>query len=138
MAIVCAYSAPSEPNSVMAVNSSSMSITVSWTAPSMPNGMIRGYTVTYSEIGMSDMTQRNVTSDTTTTELSGLEIYQEYAIFVQAITIVIGERSNSVTVRTSESSKSIFIAKLGPGALNHIVYTTLAKMLHCCYSHIHV
>ena len=99
------YSAPSEPNSVVAVNSSSTSITVSWTAPSMPNGMIRGYTVTYyrSEVGMSDMAQEDVTSDITSIELSGLEIFTNYTIFVEAFTTVgVGAPSDVVTVVTSE------------------------------------
>ncbi len=74
----------------------------------MPNGMIRRYDVTYyrSAIGLSDMQQDTVTS-ATTAELSGLDIFTSYTIFVEAFTVALGARSDNVTGMTSEDGKSI-------------------------------
>ena len=100
-------SAPSAPDSIAAEASSSTSVTVNWTEPATANGIIRHYNVTYyrTDVGISDAQQVTVTSDTTT-ELSDLEIFTSYSIFVEAVTVAVGAASNTVTVRTSEDGKS--------------------------------
>ena len=87
----------------MATASSSTSITVAWTEPSMPNGIIRHYIVTHyrSVIGMSDAQQVTITSGTTA-ELTDLDVFTNYTIFVQAVTVAAGEMGGPVTVITSE------------------------------------
>ena len=93
----------------MATASSSTSITVTWTAPSMPNGVIRRYIVNYyrSRLGIFDSRQIDVTTGTRVV-LSGLDIFTSYSIFVQAFTNVLGRAdSNPVTQRTNEDGQSL-------------------------------
>lgn len=105
------FSAPSEPINVRAVDSSNMSITVSWTVPSMPNGVIRGYIVSYfiSDLGIRNMSQQNVTADKTTTEIVGLGAFTNYTVFVEGFTVVVGARSDAITVVTNEGGKIMLI-----------------------------
>ena len=90
----------------MAMSSSSTSINVTWTKPSMPNGLIRRYIVTYyrTDSGLSDMQEVNITS-TTTTQLSGLDIFTNYTIFVEAVTVARGSMSEMVIEMTNEDGK---------------------------------
>ena len=105
--VCCYFVAPSAPNNVIATASSSTSITVTWAAPSMPNGVIRRYTVTYyrSGVGISDARRVDVTTSTRA-ELSGLSIFTNYTISVQAFTVSLGG-SSSVTRRTNEDGESL-------------------------------
>ena len=101
--------APSEPNDVTAVATSSTSVTVTWTEPSMPNGLIRRYIITYyrTDSGLTDSQEVNITSnDTTTAVLSGLDIFTNYTIFVEAVTVATGDMSERVTVMTDEDGES--------------------------------
>ncbi len=54
-------------------------------------------------MGTSGMQHVNVTS--TSRLLSGLDIFTNYTIFVEAVTVAIGDRSEEVTVRTDEDGK---------------------------------
>lgn len=96
--------APSAPINAMATAISSTSVNVTWTEPSMPNGIIRGYMITYDRFD-EEMLQLNVSTVPTTALLTDLDIFTNYTIFVQAFTIVLGERSNLVTVQTNEDGK---------------------------------
>ena len=81
---------------------------MTWAEPSMPNGIIRHYDITYfrSTIGISDVQQVVVISDTTA-ELFDLDIFTNYSIFVEAFTVSIGLRSDIATVMTNEDGKLV-------------------------------
>ena len=117
----------------MAEASSSTSITVTWTEPSMPNGVIRRYNVTYFRTanGMSDMQQVSVT--TTTAELSGLDIFTSYTIFVEAFTVAVGAASDTVTEVTNEDGKSsMLFADWPSGRHRQLLFSySLPVAIHC-------
>ena len=89
----------------MAQSTSSTSINVTWTEPSMLHGIIRHYNVSYyrRDVGLSDVQQ--VTVNSTTAVLFGLDPYTEYDIYVEAATVDVGDQSSIVTVRTNEDGK---------------------------------
>ena len=97
-------SAPSAPLNVMAYNTSSTSIMVTWQPPVSPFGIIRSYQVSY----LANRGTTIATSDTdvvTSTLLTGLSIYTTYTIFVRARTVTLGNNSTAVTVSTDEYCK---------------------------------
>ena len=101
--------APSAPLNVTANNASSTSISVNWTAPSIPRGIITSYTITYyitqngpSSSAMVDEEDGSATS----TVIRDLMKYTNYTVFVQASTSVgIGDSSDVVTVVTDEDGE---------------------------------
>ena len=87
---------------------SSTAVIVSWTAPSMPNGIITQYEVRYTRNDVENaVTQRMNVSSGTATQLSDLERFANYTVSVVAFTIAMGEESEAVTVRTNEDGESI-------------------------------
>ena len=72
----------------------------------MPNGNIRQYHITYYRTASADPSQdmlQNMTDGkTTTTELTGLMIFTTYNISIQAMTVELGDPSETVTVTTDE------------------------------------
>ena len=55
-------------------------------------------------MGIAEVQQVTVTSDTTA-ELLDLDMFTNYTIFVEAFTIAVGARSESVTVMTREDGQ---------------------------------
>ncbi len=86
----------------MAVVSSSTSITVNWTEPSIPNGIVRLYIVTYYKSLDEEPSVEHVNVTGTAVVLSGLDIYTQYTLWVQAFTVAIGESTAEHVVRTGE------------------------------------
>jgi ephrin-B len=99
--------APSAPLGVVAVADSSTSVSVTWSEPNMPNGIITRYEVTYTRNDVMDaaMQQMNITSGTTV-QLLGLDEFSNYTISVRGFTVALGEVSDPVTVRTNEDGES--------------------------------
>ena len=93
----------------MAMASSSTAIDVTWTEPSMPNGVIRRYQVTYTRNDVMDATPETVDETSTAVQLTGLEKFTNYTIFVQGFTVELGEQSDSVTARTDEDGMFFLI-----------------------------
>ena len=93
--------APSAPMITEAFNTSSTSIRINWTAPLSPNGIIRQYIVTYINSEGSSASDMMMTSETTA-ELTGLMIFTNYNISVRAVTVELGDPSETVTVTTDE------------------------------------
>ena len=93
----------------MATAASSTTVNVTWTVPDMPNGNIRYYLVSYyrTELGSTDTQILNTSSPDTDAQLSDLEIFTPYTVFVQAFTVALGERSDLATVVTDEDGKLI-------------------------------
>ena len=96
------FIAPSAPLDITAMASSSTAIDVTWTEPSMPNGVIRHYQVTYTRNDVMDAATQTINETSTAVQLTDLEKFANYTIFVQGFTVELGEQSDSVTARTDE------------------------------------
>ena len=98
---------PSAPLAVVAEAASSTSVNVTWSPPSMPNGIIRRYQVTYTRNDVMDATiqMTDTSGPATLIQLSGLERFADYTITVRGFTVALGEESDAVTVRTNEDGK---------------------------------
>lgn len=104
------FVAPSPPNNVMATASSSTSINVTWSAPSISNGNITSYTVTFYETNIGSSSSnfiRTVTADTFSLHLLNLAIFTSYTISVQASTVAPSSPSTLVTVETLQDGEII-------------------------------
>ena len=99
--------APSAPLAVVAEAASSTSVDVTWSPPSMLNGIIRRYQVTYTRNGVMDaaIQMTDTSGPATMIQLSGLERFANYNITVQGFTVALGEASDPVPVRTNEDGK---------------------------------
>ena len=78
-------------------------ITLNWTAPAVPNGVVTGYLIT----ATNGVTGEVFTANTTDTELeaTGLTPYTNYTFKVAAVNGAgEGDASNPVTVQTAEGS----------------------------------
>lgn len=101
------HAAPSPPSITRAVATSSTSILVEWSRPSNPNGIIRGYRVTYFAIDSPlTLNYQTVSSEITDLELTGLNIFAIYSVYVEGLTTMYGEASNTVTIKTDEDGKT--------------------------------
>ena len=80
-----------------------------WNRPETPNGIIRGYLITYYPTTFNDSTLTVMTQDVagnvTSFVLTGLEIYTTYSISIQGRTVLLGEASTTVNVTTEEDGK---------------------------------
>ena len=91
----------------MATAVSCNTITVTWSEPSMPNGKIRRYSITYYET--DDGSSNNITLEVNdafgrTGQLTGLDPFANYTIIVHAFTGAgIGQPSDPVIVQTIET-----------------------------------
>ena len=96
----------------MAEAASSTSVNVTWSPPSMPNGIIRRYQVTYTRNDVMDaaMQMMNTSGPATKIQLSGLERFANYNITVRGFTVALGEASDTATVRTNEDGESNMLA----------------------------
>ena len=102
--------APSRPLNVMAAAASSTSISVQWDPPLIFNGIIRNYEITYyrTSVGISDsQTYNTMEGVAMATNVTGLEIYTNYTLFVRARTVALGNESETVTVVTEEDRKFV-------------------------------
>ncbi len=98
------FLAPSAPVNVIANSTSSTSIEVTWVMPESPNGIIRGYVVTYNLTGVGGINESTV-GPVTSIELTNLQKYTEYTVVVQAVTVERGNASVPMTARTDEDRK---------------------------------
>ena len=76
-------------------------VTLNWTAPAVPNGVVTSYVITVT----NDVTREEFTVNTTDTELevTGLTPYTNYTFTVAAVNGAgVGNVSNPVTVQTAE------------------------------------
>ena len=76
-------------------------MTISWQPSHEPNGIIRGYQVSYNPHGESECLH-DVDGDTTSTELTSLKPHTEYTIRVRAKTVDFGDYCTPITVSTLE------------------------------------
>ena len=102
-------SAPSgAPENARAVTNSSTSIIVLWTPPKTAeqNGEIISYTIYANSSDRSFVKFLNVTGNTTTLAVSGLQPYTDYLFMIQAVTVGgRGPYGHPVTNKTFEAGK---------------------------------
>ena len=94
----------SPPLEVKILNITFTSMTISWQPPHDPNGIIRGYQVSYTTHGERKCLHDCV-GDTTSTELTSLKPHTEYTIRVRAKTVKLGQYSTPITANTNEDGK---------------------------------
>ena len=94
---------PSAPRSLMIVNVTNATVTLSWTPP-IPNGIIVQYQIQYrSGSSSSKFTSLNITNAYLTYIVTGLTSNTEYVFRIRAFTVVgHGSLSNEVTTLTSK------------------------------------
>ena len=88
------------PRQVMIIAENSTSITVSWSAPSTPNGVITEYQLQCS--GHVQVFNRTVKGSQTATTLSGLLPYTNYSCNITAHTSAGGGPSTTVNIATAQ------------------------------------
>ena len=89
----------------MVVNVTNATVTLSWTPPETPNGVITHYQIQYrrSDCSSSKFTSLNITNADLTYIVTGLTSDTEYVFRVRAFTVVgHGSISNEVTTFTSK------------------------------------
>ena len=94
--------APSVPRYVEARAVSSTSINVTWSEPSMLNGIVHHYNVRYyrTDIGRSDLSVISISG--LYAALQNLSIYTRYTIVVEGVTVAVGNGSDPIIIRTQE------------------------------------
>ena len=96
--------APTAPRSLIIVNVTNATVTLSWTPPDTPNGIITQYQIQYRRSdSSSDYASLNITTDNLTYTVTGLTSDTEYVFRVIAFTVVgYGSLSNEITTLTSK------------------------------------
>ena len=104
---------PSSPLNLTITNKTSTSLTVEWSPPLTPNGVILSYQVSY--VGLESVnpvpdsfetnSTLNTNGTTQTVEVAGLSPYSLYSLSVKAFTSAGGGEESTVTFRTEEECK---------------------------------
>lgn len=99
--------APSAPLNVLLSTLSPEAVSVSWSPPSMSNGVVTSYRVTYFPTVDGGRGSAATVNTSTGLQLSlnvtGLEPFTNYTVVVAAMTEFLGSESDPVTVRTAEA-----------------------------------
>ena len=99
---MCFLSVPTEPESLTVVNVTDTAVTLSWTPPDPPNGIITQYEVQYRRVSDNYTSLQPLNTNLTRT-VTGLTIGTQYEFRVRARTTVgYGSFSNVVTATTGE------------------------------------
>ena len=94
--------APTPPRSLMVVDVTDTTVTLSWMPPDPPNGIITQYQIQYRGTNSSSFSNNQVTTDLTYT-VTGLTTNTEYDFRVRAFTVVDrGPPSDIVTAFVSK------------------------------------
>ena len=99
----------------MIVDVTDTTVTLSWSPPSMPNGIITQYRVRFSRSDNSDSRTRDTMNYILMYTVTGLASNTEYTFEVRAFTRVGGGdfSDDTVTVRTSKLSVSMVVTTRG-------------------------
>ncbi|XP_064396510.1 phosphatidylinositol phosphatase PTPRQ-like isoform X2 [Halichondria panicea] len=95
---------PSAPTLTLPNATSPTTIQVEWAEPSVSNGIITTYLVTYIVTDADESTIQTITTNDiiTSLELTNLTVFTNYSVFVRAATTLVGPPSETVTVVTQE------------------------------------
>ena len=98
------FTVPTAPRSVMVVNVTDTTVSLSWMPPNTPNGIITQYQLQYRRSdNTTNITSLDITNDTLTYTVTGLSSNTEYVFTVRAFTAVgHGNASNEVTDYTGK------------------------------------
>ena len=97
--------APSPPQDLNVTVLGPTQIFVMWLEPEFPNGIIRNYTLSVTDLEAGITTNYSVDGSEQSTVITGLDPYTLYSVTVRGITVVAGDPSLSVMERTDESSE---------------------------------
>ena len=105
------HTAPTVPTAVMAVAVNSTAITVTWGRPDTPNGIIRGYNISYLLPDSGDEVVINVEPIIRTVTVGDLSPFTSYEFTVAAFTIEMGpgETVNATTDEAGLRTHSMII-----------------------------
>ena len=108
------HTAPSAPTLTLVNATSSTTIQVEWMEPDILNGRINSYRISYYETtaGFSSSQTETTPGGTTAFELSGLSVFTNYSVFVQAMTVLLGPPSETLTAVTQEDGECTLNAVL--------------------------
>ena len=115
---------PAAPESVTGQNSSSTSILVTWdeVPADQQNGIITGYTITYTSQTENDNGSVQVNGSVRQTELTYLKEYVNYHITVFASSVKgDGPASDPIVVRTDQASKLSFLSFFFSGCFDNFL-----------------
>ena len=105
---VCVFylTVPTAPRSLMIVNITNSTVSLSWMSPEMPNGIITQYQLQYRRSDSSNnsiFASMSISKDNLTYTMTKLTSNTEYVFRVRAFTVVgHGPHSNTVTNYTSK------------------------------------
>ncbi len=85
-----------------------------WAEPSVSNGIITTYLVTYIVTDADESTIQTITTNDiiTSLELTNLTVFTNYSVFVRAATTLVGPPSETVTVVTQEDGMASYAHSL--------------------------
>jgi hypothetical protein len=95
--------APSAPRNVTLQEITSTYAIIRWTVPEFPRGVIRNYILSLTT--SDDGTDRNITTDQLSVNVTGLVPFMHYWIVVYAETVAVGEGSSNLSIQTLQDSK---------------------------------
>ena len=106
---------PSKPQNLTVTNKTSRSLTVEWSTPLTPNGVILNYQVSYAGLesinpvpdSFEAVKTLNLSGTMYTVDVAGLSPHSLYNISVKAFTSVGGGEESTVTIRTEEDGESV-------------------------------
>lgn len=98
------HPAPSAPRNVTLQDINSTYAIIGWIEPEFPNGVVRRYILTLTNAD-DDGTERNITTDELSVNVTGLVPFTEYWIVVFAETVAVGDGSSNISIRTPQDSK---------------------------------
>ena len=97
------HPAPTAPRSVTLQEISSTYAIIRWTEPEFPNGVIRRYTLSFTNA--DDGTEGNISTDQLSVNVTELVPFTQYWIVVFAETVAVGDGSSNISIRTLQDSK---------------------------------
>ena len=99
----CWHPAPTAPRNVTLQEISSTHAVIRWTEPEFPNGVVQRYTLSLTNA--DDGTERNITANQLSINVTGLVPFTQYWIVVFAETVAVGDGSSNFSIQTLQDSK---------------------------------
>ena len=97
------HPAPTAPRNVALQDISSTHAIIRWMEPEFPNGVVRRYILSLTNA--DDGTERNISTDQLSVNVTELVPFTEYWIVVFAETIAVGDGSSNISIQTLQDSK---------------------------------
>lgn len=104
---MCFLTVPTAPRSLMIVDVTDTTVTLSWMSPDPPNGIITNYRVQYRRSDSSSPDYNSINTNSLTYTVTGLTTNTEYDFRVRADTVV--GRSDPSNVVTALAGKLLVL-----------------------------